>query len=204
MGIMFSIPIRRALLVDITPPLAFPEGVACANVLLAGLFVCFRSLPLISSLALGEAGGSSAAMVAKAASVGGLLKLFQATNLSVDTIGFGTILHKAVFRFESNISAALLGVGYIVGWKISVVFLLGGLTNWMVAIPIGTGIEAIHFGGDDLGPLAASYIAWSQHTRSLSVSFCPSPSRQLSRSRGDACWRSLRSRLSSSGSLERN
>jgi uncharacterized oligopeptide transporter (OPT) family protein len=37
MGIMFSIPIRRALLIDISPPLAFPEGVACANVLLAGL-----------------------------------------------------------------------------------------------------------------------------------------------------------------------
>jgi uncharacterized oligopeptide transporter (OPT) family protein len=33
MGIMFSIPIRRALILDIEPPLAFPEGVACANVL---------------------------------------------------------------------------------------------------------------------------------------------------------------------------
>jgi uncharacterized oligopeptide transporter (OPT) family protein len=33
MGIMFSIPIRRALIIDIEPPLAFPEGVACANVL---------------------------------------------------------------------------------------------------------------------------------------------------------------------------
>jgi uncharacterized oligopeptide transporter (OPT) family protein len=169
MGIMFSIPIRRALLVDIRPPLAFPEGVACANVLLAGTVFLISLDPILtlspSSVLTGEAGGSSALMVAKAASVGGLLKLFQATNLSVDSLGFGAILNKAVFRLESNISAALLGVGYIVGWKISIVFLLGGLTNWMIAIPIGTGIGAIQFGDDEPGPLAAAYMAWSQHTR---------------------------------------
>jgi uncharacterized oligopeptide transporter (OPT) family protein len=104
-------------------------------------------------------------MVAKAAGVGGLLKLFQATNLAVDVLGVGRLVGKAVFRLESNISAALLGVGYIVGWKISTVFLLGGVANWMVAIPIGTASEAIQFGDDHPGPLAAAYLAWSQHTR---------------------------------------
>lgn len=104
-------------------------------------------------------------MVAKAATVGGFLKLLQSMNLAVDSLGFGAILNKAVFRLESNISAALLGVGYIVGWKISAVFLLGGLSNWMIAIPIGTGSEAIKFGNDSPGPLAAAYLSWSQHTR---------------------------------------
>jgi uncharacterized oligopeptide transporter (OPT) family protein len=128
------------------------------------LVECIPCCPL-RLIVVGEAGGASAVMVAKAAGVGGLLKLFQSTNLAVDVLGFGGLVGKAVFRLESNISAALLGVGYIVGWKISIVFLLGGLANWMIAIPIGTGSEAIQFGDDQPGPLAASYIAWSQHTR---------------------------------------
>lgn len=182
MGIMFSIPIRRALLIDVQPPLAFPEGVACANVLLAGKIIFFlfykfnyyflNSIIITNIMTIinniGEAGGSSALMVARAAGVGGLLKIFQSTNLAVDALGFGGIVGNAIFRLESNVSAALIGVGYIVGWKISAVFLLGGVTNWLIAIPIGTGTNLIHI-DDGTGPLAGSYIAWSQHTRYLGV-----------------------------------
>mmetsp|Transcript_22066 Transcript_22066/g.32159 ORF Transcript_22066/g.32159 Transcript_22066/m.32159 type:complete len:709 (+) Transcript_22066:76-2202(+) len=152
LGIMFSIPIRRALILDIDPPLAFPEGVACANVLLAG-----------------EEGGSSALHVTKAAGVGGLVKILESTNLAANQLGFGGRINDAVFRLETNISAALVGVGYIVGWKIAAVFLLGGICNWLIAIPIGTGSRIITVGQDGSGAGSAAHSAYEEVTRYLGV-----------------------------------
>ena len=144
LGIMFSIPIRRAMIIEIQPPLAFPEGVACANVLKAG-----------------EGGGTSAITVAKAAAGGAAVKLLTQMNLSSSTIGFGWFIKKAVFRVEMDVSAALVGVGYIIGWKIAAVFLLGGICNWLLAIPISTGSGLITVGqhGNPSSEDAA-YDAW--------------------------------------------
>ena len=96
MGIMFSIPIRRALILDIEPPLAFPEGVACANVLKyvllahTGLLYHYSSLGLAHTVIYyamvmvvvcvcvcraGEEMGNSALAVAKAAALGGFMKV---------------------------------------------------------------------------------------------------------------------------------
>jgi putative OPT family oligopeptide transporter len=119
---MFSIPIRRALLIETHPPLAFPEGVACANVLISG-----------------ESGGKSARLVVLAAAVGAALKLAQATGLAAEELRAGFFLGRAAVLLSGTASAALFGVGYIVGWRIAAVFLLGGVCNWLVAIPIGTG-----------------------------------------------------------------
>ena len=51
---------------------------------------------------------------------------------------------RAVFAVNAGVSAALFGVGYIVGWKIALVFLLGGISNWLIALPMGTGAGWIH------------------------------------------------------------
>jgi uncharacterized oligopeptide transporter (OPT) family protein len=64
--------------------------------------------------------------------------VLESTNLAASNIGFGFFIKKAVFRLETNVSAALVGVGYIVGWKIAAVFLLGGVCNWMIAIRVWT------------------------------------------------------------------
>lgn len=153
LGIMFSIPIRRAMIIEIKPALAFPEGVACANVLKAG-----------------QGGGTSAITVAKAAVGGAIVKLLTQMNLSADTIGFGFFIKKAVFRAEMSISAALVGVGYIIGWKIAAVFVLGGFCNWLIAIPISTGSGLITVGqSGDPSSEDAAYKAWSHETRFLGV-----------------------------------
>ena len=92
--------------------------------------------------------------------------MLEATNLAASNIGFGFFIKKAVFRLETNVSAALVGVGYIVGWKIAAVFLLGGVCNWLIAIPIGTGSGMITAGQDDPnGSGHAAYEAYEADTR---------------------------------------
>jgi uncharacterized oligopeptide transporter (OPT) family protein len=145
------------------PPLAFPEGVACANVLLAGNYIEYMiNIPLFSS---GSTGGSAASVVVRSSLVSAFLKVLQAMLIAPETIGFGFILyHKAVFRLESSISAALIGVGYIVGWRVTLVFLLGGICNWLIAIPLSTGMGVILV-SDEMGAMAAAYSAWGDQTR---------------------------------------
>lgn len=153
MGIMFSIPIRRALILETEPPLAFPEGVACANVLLAG-----------------EAGsGASAGIVLRAASVAAALKGLQGANVASEVVGTGFIAQKAVVYCSGSISSALFGVGYIVGWKISLVFLIGGVCNWLVFIPIGTLVGVIDSSRYSLEPGASAHGIYSDYTRFLGV-----------------------------------
>jgi uncharacterized oligopeptide transporter (OPT) family protein len=94
--------------------------------------------------------------------------VLESTNLAASNIGFGFFIKKAVFRLETNVSAALVGVGYIVGWKIAAVFLLGGVCNWMIAIPVGTGSGMITAGQDDPnGSGHAAYEAYEADTRYL-------------------------------------
>lgn len=124
LGIMFTIPIRRALLLELKPALIFPEGVACANVLIAG-----------------ECGLQSAALVVRGAVVGAAIKTLQTTRFVAEDLSIDFFIGNAAFYIGSAVSAALFGVGYIVGWRVGVIFLLGGICNWMIAIPIGTGLE---------------------------------------------------------------
>lgn len=152
MGIMFSIPIRRALIVETKPPLAFPEGVACANVLKAG-----------------EEGGASAGVVIKAALVGGTLKLLQATHLASEFLGGGFFIGQAAVYISTTVSAALFGVGYIIGWKISIVFLLGGVCNFLIALPIGTGAGLVELDDDSSSAGTVAETAYVNDTRFLGV-----------------------------------
>lgn len=152
LGIVFSIPIRRALLHEIQPPLAFPEGVACANVLQAG-----------------ESGSDSAVLVVKAALVGGTLKLLQATRIAIETLSFGFMANGSPLLFRCNASAALFGVGYIVGWKVCIVFLVGSVCNWLVAIPIGFAAGYLEANEDAHDAESAAFYAYSTKTKFLGV-----------------------------------
>lgn len=152
MGIMFSIPIRRALILETRPPLAFPEGVACANVLKAG-----------------EEGGASASIVVKAALIGGGLKMMQATHLASEYLGGGFFINDAVIYITGTVSAALFGVGYIIGWKIAVVFLMGGVCNFLIALPVGTGSGIIELDDDSTNPGTVAQSAYVEDTRFLGV-----------------------------------
>jgi putative OPT family oligopeptide transporter len=119
LGVLFSVPLRRSLIVD--QQLAFPEGKAAAEVLKAG-----------------ENPASGIRVLAAASGLGGLGKLIAASGLRLvpDTAAFGSYFGNAIAYMGTNLSPALLGVGYIVGLNIGIVVVGGSLLSWNIAIPI--------------------------------------------------------------------
>ncbi|HWK48525.1 MAG TPA: oligopeptide transporter, OPT family, partial [Steroidobacter sp.] len=119
LGVFFSVPLRRSLIVD--QQLAFPEGKAAAEVLKAG-----------------ENPASGIRVLAAASAIGGLGKLIAASGLRLvpDAAAFGSFIGKGIAYMGTNLSPALLGVGYIVGLNIGIVVVAGGILSWNIAIPI--------------------------------------------------------------------
>lgn len=147
LGVLFTIPLRRALIVE--NPLQFPEGVATAEV-----------------LKVGETGGKAVGYIAVAGLLGALFKLGGlGLRLWREQVEWATRIGGSVGYVGTNLSPALVGVGYIVGLNIAVLIFLGGALNWWVAIPIlvsmgeGTGGSASEIAWD----------LWSNQTRYLGV-----------------------------------
>jgi len=119
LGVFFSVPLRRALIVD--QGLAFPEGKAAAEVLKTG-----------------ENPASGVRILGLAALGGGFAKFAAASGLRLfpDTASISGWLGKWLGYYGTNLSPALLGVGYIVGLNVGILVLLGGMISWNLAIPI--------------------------------------------------------------------
>ncbi|HEY6373879.1 MAG TPA: oligopeptide transporter, OPT family, partial [Edaphobacter sp.] len=134
LGVLFMIPLRRQLIVEEHGTLTYPEGTACADVLMAG-----------------ERGGSFASRVFLGLGLGGLYTLFQNENLfglfpatpnfSPD-LGDQHLLKGGAVR--ADVTAEYLGVGYIIGMRVAAVMLAGGVFSWFVLMP------AIYFFGSHL------------------------------------------------------
>jgi len=151
LGVLFTVPLRRALIVE--KPLQFPEGIACAEVLKTG-----------------EHGGKGVKFVVWAAAFSALFKFSQTgLRLIAETVeGAKYLFGKNVIAyFGTNLSPALIGVGYIVGLNIAVLVFIGGIINWLVAIPILLLVQ----GGAPAGVTATVYAnqLWSEQTRYLGV-----------------------------------
>ena len=153
LGVLFTIPLRRALIVE--AKLKFPEGIATAEVLKSGQKDDSKGIKYI----------------AQAAIAGGIFKLGGAglgiwTEVTQVARGVGG----TVAYFGSNLSPALLSVGYIVGLNIAILIFLGGAANWLVAIPICAAFENCPI--VDGQPMAATDWAheiWSDKTRYIGV-----------------------------------
>ncbi len=125
LGVLFMVPLRNALIVQEHGVLPYPEGTACAEVLLAG-----------------EEGGSSAKSVFAGMGIAALFK-FLVDGLKVVT-GVVTIPVKALkTEFSAEVYPALVGVGYICGPRIASYMFAGGLIGWFVLIP-----AIVTFGGE--------------------------------------------------------
>jgi len=117
LGVLFTIPLRRSLIVE--GQLQFPEGIATAEV-----------------LETGQTGGRGLSIIAKAAVAGGLFKLgAKGIGLWPEVLEGARGLRRVLVYGGSNLSPALLSVGYIVGLNIAVLIFLGGVANWYLAIP---------------------------------------------------------------------
>jgi putative OPT family oligopeptide transporter len=126
LGVLFMIPLRRQLIVQEHGVLPYPEGTACADVLIAG-----------------EKGGSLASRVFLGLGLGSLYTLFQNENLFRAWPGqptynpdFGPqhILKGASINAEAT--SEYLGVGYIIGARVAGILFAGGVLSWLVIMPL--------------------------------------------------------------------
>ena len=118
LGVLFMVPLRNALIVKEHETLLYPEGTACADVLLAG-----------------EEGGANASTVFSG------MGLAAAFKFVVD--GLKVLPSDVAFAFKSfkgeigmEVYPVLLGVGYIVGPQIASYMFVGSVIGWMVIIPL--------------------------------------------------------------------
>lgn len=118
LGVLFMIPLRNALIVKEHATLLYPEGTACADVLLAG-----------------EEGGANASTVFSGM---GLAALFKLVVDGIKVIPADVSAQFKSFKGELGMEVypALLGVGYIVGPRVASYMFVGSLVGWMVLIPL--------------------------------------------------------------------
>ena len=165
LGILMMIPLRRALIVKEHGVLKYPEGTACAAVLIAGASAESRAAASESAqaeLRATEAAGVGKLPGAKVIFTGfGVGLLYKTLNVALR--GWKDVANK-VFGAPFNggsvgveVSPELLGVGYIIGTRIAAIMCGGGVLAYLVLIPL------IKFFGEKLsGPLAPGTIPISE------------------------------------------
>lgn len=118
LGICFMVPLRKALIVKEHGTLPYPEGTACAEVLLAG-----------------EKGGANASVVFLGMGIAALLK-FIVDGLKVVSSAVTVTIQKIHGEISAQVYPALVSVGYICGFKIASYMFAGGVLGWLVLIPM--------------------------------------------------------------------
>ncbi len=134
LGVLFMIPLRTALIVEEHGKLLYPEGTACAEVLLAG-----------------EKGGSKSKVVFSGLGIAAVYKFI--------TDGLKLFPSEVDFSFKKDYAAgigadvlpALAGVGYICGAKVSSYLFAGGILSWLVLMP-----AIVYFGGESISTVVNS------------------------------------------------
>jgi putative OPT family oligopeptide transporter len=126
LGVLFMIPLRRQLIVQEHGALPYPEGTACADVLIAG-----------------ERGGSLASRVFIGLGLGSLYTLFQNDNIFKAWPGtpefqpdFGPNHILKGGSIKADATPEYLGVGYIIGPRVAGIIFAGGVFSWLVLMPL--------------------------------------------------------------------
>jgi putative OPT family oligopeptide transporter len=161
LGVLFMVPLRRPLIVEEHGNLKFPEGTACADVLMAG-----------------EKGGSFASRVFFGLGLGALYTFFQNENLFGAWPGtpefqpdFGPQHVLKGSSIKADATPEYLGVGYIIGPKVAGIIFAGGVFSWLVLMPLiyffGKGLPtAIYPGTIPVAQMGPSQL-WSTYIRPM-------------------------------------
>lgn len=153
LGVLFMVPLRKALIVKEHGILPYPEGTACAEVLLAG-----------------EEGGAGAKSVFVGMGLASAFK-FVVDGLKVVPGVITAPIKGLKTEFSVEVYPALLGVGYICGPKISSYLFAGGLIGWFVLIPaiITFGSDTVLYPGTDtianMYAIGGASAVWSSYIR---------------------------------------
>lgn len=153
LGVLFSIPLRRVLVVE--GNLTFPEGLATAEVLISG-----------------DRGGQGVRRLALAGCAGALVKLCQSGfRLLGSSVSGGFQVGGSVFAAGCDLSPALLAVGYILKLRVAVLVFGGGVIAWGLALPIYTALHGLPVdeAGQALSGYEAAITVWSTKIRYLGV-----------------------------------
>lgn len=127
LGVLFMVPLRKALIVKEHGVLPYPEGTACADVLLAG-----------------EEGGSGAKTVFFGMSFAALVK-YVVDGMKVIPGAVMVPVNSLKTLFSVQVYPALMGVGYICGIRIASYMFAGAVLGWFVLIP-----AIVSFGGESI------------------------------------------------------
>jgi putative OPT family oligopeptide transporter len=148
-GVLFMIPLRRQLIVQEHATLPYPEGTACADVLIAG-----------------EKGGALASRVFLGLGLGGIYTFFQNGNLFSawpeqpayqPDFGPQHVLKGA--SINADATSEYLGVGYIIGPRVAGIIFAGGVLSWLVIMPL------IYFFGKEIAqPIYPGLVPIAQMT----------------------------------------
>ena len=136
LGVLFMVPLRNALIVEEHGALPFPEGTACAEVLLAG-----------------EEGGAKSKVVFAGLGISALYK-FITDGLKLFPSEVHWNLRSLRTAFGLDVLPALAGVGYICGRRVAANMFAGGVLGWFGLIP-----AIVLFGGDNMIAPAADRIS---------------------------------------------
>ncbi|HJZ64720.1 MAG TPA: oligopeptide transporter, OPT family [Candidatus Acidoferrum sp.] len=118
LGVLFMVPLRRQLIVKEHGNLSFPEGTACADVLVAG-----------------ERGGSFAGRVFWGLGLGGVYTFLMNTVQAWTAQPEARPSWFPGASFRAAITSEYLGVGYIIGPRVSGILFAGGIISWLVVMP---------------------------------------------------------------------
>ena len=118
LGVLFMVPLRRQLIVKEHGNLSFPEGTACADVLVAG-----------------ERGGSFAGRVFWGLGLGGIYTFLMNTVQAWTSQPEARPSWFPGASFRAAITSEYLGVGYIIGPRVSGILFAGGIISWLVIMP---------------------------------------------------------------------
>ncbi|GAB6137020.1 OPT family oligopeptide transporter [Halanaerobaculum tunisiense] len=125
LGVLFMIPLRKYLIVEEHANLPYPEGTACAEVLIAG-----------------EEGGAKSKDVFTGLGIGAVYKFLSGgMKIWPETVEWAIPGYSGA-AIGLNLYPSLLGVGYIIGPQIAARMLAGGTLGWLVLMPLITNIGA--------------------------------------------------------------
>ncbi|VVC74798.1 hypothetical protein AQUSIP_00700 [Aquicella siphonis] len=149
LGVLFTIPLRRALLQDKT--LRYPEAVAIGNVLKAS---AKREEGDLRQLVFGGL-------------IGGVIALFQSGfQILTDTFQYWVKSSAAIFGFGLGLSPALIAAGYIVGINVALSLLVGIAIGWLAGVPV---LSYVYGLPDAETANQMAMVIWKSHIRYMGV-----------------------------------
>ena len=151
LGVLFMIPMRRYIIVQEHGKLPFPEGAACAEILKSG-----------------ESSRCKAVMAFFGIIVGSIHKICSSAFYFFNEVPSWIIIKFQKTEFSMDCTPALLGVGFIIGPRISALLFAGGALGWWILIPLirmfGTGNTHIFPGNASIAEMSSHEI-WSDYVR---------------------------------------